>query len=153
MVAMRNVREILPQIKWNNSNTTMLVASRRRFIVLQQALRVLVRNSSLCLDCSFLLHMYLLTWWINSTDIWQKFSFTHMRYMSSWFTVQPLHVEETRCFPIIVHTFIYGLATKVGYTTIRVKVKVKQFRYRPGGPGGFQEVKIPRFRDSGAGWW
>jgi len=28
--------------------------------------------------------------------------------------------------------------------------KLKQSRYRP---GGFQEVKVPRFRDSGTGWW
>ena len=23
----------------------------------------------------------------------------------------------------------------------------------PEGPGGFQEVKVPRFRDNGTGWW
>ena len=33
------------------------------------------------------------------------------------------------------------------------KVKVKQSRYRPGVPRGFQEVKVPRFRDNGTGWW
>ena len=38
---------------------------------------------------------------------------------------------------------------------VRGKVKVKQSCYRPGrgGPGGFQEVKVPRFRDKGTGWW
>jgi len=33
---------------------------------------------------------------------------------------------------------------------LRVKKKVKQSHYRP---GGFQEVKVPRFRDNGTGWW
>ena len=23
----------------------------------------------------------------------------------------------------------------------------------PGGPRGFQEVKVPRFRNNGTGWW
>ena len=31
--------------------------------------------------------------------------------------------------------------------------KVNQSRYRPGGAQGFQEVKVPRFRDNGTGWW
>ena len=30
------------------------------------------------------------------------------------------------------------------------KKKVNQSHYRP---GGFQEVKVPRFRDNGTGWW
>jgi len=30
---------------------------------------------------------------------------------------------------------------------------VKQSRYRPGRPRGFQEVKVPRFRDNGTRWW
>jgi len=30
------------------------------------------------------------------------------------------------------------------------KVKLNQSHYRP---GGFQEVKVPRFRDNGTGWW
>ena len=32
---------------------------------------------------------------------------------------------------------------------IQCKVKVKESHYRP---GGFQEVKVPRFRDDGTGW-
>jgi len=28
---------------------------------------------------------------------------------------------------------------------VKIKVKVKQCRYRPGGPRGFQEVKFPDF--------
>jgi len=33
-------------------------------------------------------------------------------------------------------------------------ISKKQSRYRPrGGPRGFQEVKVPRFRDNGTGWW
>ena len=31
--------------------------------------------------------------------------------------------------------------------------KVKQSHYRPEVPRGFQEVKVPRLRDSGPGWW
>ena len=37
-----------------------------------------------------------------------------------------------------------------GLVLLSVKVKVKQSRYRP---GGFQEVKVPRFRDNGTGLW
>jgi hypothetical protein len=33
------------------------------------------------------------------------------------------------------------------------QVKVKQSHYKPGRPGGFQEVKVPRFHDNGTGWW
>ena len=31
-------------------------------------------------------------------------------------------------------------------------LKKKQSLYRPGQPRGFQEVKVPRFRDD-TGWW
>ena len=33
------------------------------------------------------------------------------------------------------------------------KVKVKQSRYRPGVAQRVQEVKVPRVRDKGTGWW
>jgi len=32
-------------------------------------------------------------------------------------------------------------------------VKVNQSHYRPGMPGGFQEVKVPKLRYNGPGWW
>jgi len=35
----------------------------------------------------------------------------------------------------------------------KVKVKAKQSRYRPEVSIGFQEVKVPRLRDNGSGWW
>jgi len=34
-----------------------------------------------------------------------------------------------------------------------IKKKVKQSRYRPEVDPGFQEDKVPRFHDNGAGWW
>jgi hypothetical protein len=37
--------------------------------------------------------------------------------------------------------------------SVKVKVKVKQSRYRPGVTQRFQEVKVPRFLDNGTGWW
>jgi len=33
------------------------------------------------------------------------------------------------------------------------EVKVNQSHYSPDVPRGFQEVKAPRFRDNGTGWW
>jgi len=30
---------------------------------------------------------------------------------------------------------------------------VNQSHYRPEVPRGFQEVKVPRLRDNGPGWW
>jgi len=34
-----------------------------------------------------------------------------------------------------------------------VKKKVNQSHYRPEVPRGFQEIKVPRLRDNGPGWW
>jgi len=34
-----------------------------------------------------------------------------------------------------------------------LKKKVNQSHYRPEMPRGFQEVKVPRLRDNGPGWW
>jgi len=31
--------------------------------------------------------------------------------------------------------------------------EVNQSHYRPEVPRGFQEVKVPRLRDNGTGWW
>jgi len=31
--------------------------------------------------------------------------------------------------------------------------KVNESHYRPEGPRGFQEVKVPRLRDNGPRWW
>ena len=31
--------------------------------------------------------------------------------------------------------------------------KVNQSHYRPEVPRGFQEIKVPRLRDNGPGWW
>jgi hypothetical protein len=36
---------------------------------------------------------------------------------------------------------------------VKVKVEVKQCRYRPRVARGFQEVKVLRFHDNGTGWW
>jgi len=50
------------------------------------------------------------------------------------------------------HTYIYTyIHTQTHETAFHsVKVKVKQSRYRP---TGFQEVKVPIFRDNGTRWW
>jgi len=43
---------------------------------------------------------------------------------------------------------------KIGSTTLRANLphkKVKQSRYGLDWPRGFQEVKVPRFRDNGTG--
>jgi len=37
--------------------------------------------------------------------------------------------------------------------SVVVKGKVNQSHYRPEVPRGFQDVKVPRLRDSGSGWW
>jgi len=39
------------------------------------------------------------------------------------------------------------------HTLIRNHVKVFQSHYRPEVPRVFQDVKVPRFRDNGTGWW
>ena len=58
---------------------------------------------------------------------------------------------RSRNFQNIQHTvekfFIRICALRV------IKVMVNQSHYRPEVPRGFQEVKVPRFCDSGPGWW
>ena len=54
------------------------------------------------------------------------------------------NTSRTRHFPVTVAD---GACRSTVHT---VKKKVKQSLYRP---GGFQEVKVPRFRDNGTGWW
>jgi len=40
------------------------------------------------------------------------------------------------------------------YRNMKVsKVQANQSHYRPEVPRGFQEVKVPRLRDDGPGWW
>jgi len=46
------------------------------------------------------------------------------------------------------HPLAFLTETAVGFT-----VKVNQSHYRPEVPRGFQEVKVPRLRDNGPGWW
>ena len=36
---------------------------------------------------------------------------------------------------------------------VPIKVKRNSSHYRPDVPRGFQEVKVPRLRDNGPGWW
>jgi len=36
---------------------------------------------------------------------------------------------------------------------IFLTMKANQSHYRPEVPRGFQEVKVPRLRDNGPGWW
>ena len=43
-------------------------------------------------------------------------------------------------------------ATRLGRNHTVVQ-KVNQSRYRPEVPRGLQEIKVPRLRDSGPGWW
>jgi len=38
-------------------------------------------------------------------------------------------------------------------TTLCTYIEVNQSHYRPEVPREFQEVKIPRLRDNGPGWW
>jgi len=45
---------------------------------------------------------------------------------------------------------------KPGMESLSIKwnsKKLKQSHYRPEVPRGFQEVKVPRLRDNGPGWW
>ena len=46
-------------------------------------------------------------------------------------------------------TFHVGLR----YNSFIISIKINQYHYRPEVPRGFQEVKVPRFRDNGPEWW
>ena len=55
---------------------------------------------------------------------------------------------------------IYLVMTEIGLlsffeTTNKMEdeIKVNQSHYRPDVPRVFQEVKVPRLRDNGPGWW
>ena len=61
--------------------------------------------------------------------------------------------------PTVIYYVYYNILAAnvkhVAYTicdqySCTYKVNVKQSRYRP---RVFQEVKVPRFRDKGTGWW
>ena len=47
-----------------------------------------------------------------------------------------------------IYIYIYTYTHTHTYT-----YKVNQSHYRPEVPRGFQEVKVPRLRDNGPGWW
>ena len=63
-----------------------------------------------------------------------------------------LHCDIAACFGLFRPSSDYQHnITQQGIPQdVKVKVKVKQSRYRP---RGFQEVKVPRFRDNDTGWW
>ena len=53
------------------------------------------------------------------------------------------------------HTYPEATVTMVLliYYSIFLNINVNQAHYRPEMPRGLQEVKVPRFRDNGRGWW
>jgi len=61
-----------------------------------------------------------------------------------WSEQSPKESDDTRCCN---NTTVLLKMSIIMFETCK---KVKQSRYRP---GGFQEVKVPRFRDNGTGWW
>ena len=53
----------------------------------------------------------------------------------------------------LLYVAVHDRSVCVGAATA-VKVKVKQSLYRPGqAQRVLKEVKVPRFRDNGTGWW
>ena len=73
------------------------------------------------------------------------FYFTALKvYNQSVFSDTPSADKNlvTACFSSLVQTE-RGVAM----------LPLKQSHYRPEWPRGFQEVKVPRFRDNGSGWW
>ena len=64
---------------------------------------------------------------------------------TSYFT---FHLSIRNCE---LHVYVSFSSTTRERTSYQGKSKnVKQSRYRP---RGFREVKVPRFRDNGTGWW
>ena len=52
------------------------------------------------------------------------------------------------------HTSLTTYETTLCRKEVKIKKKkVNQSHYRPEVPRGFQEVKIPRLRGNGPGWW
>ena len=84
-----------------------------------------------------------------------------------------LHWERTQAIAMIIRRIatlsllvlnrvqdIYLVMTEIGLlsffeTTNKMEdeIKVNQSHYRPDVPRVFQEVKVPRLRDNGPGWW
>jgi hypothetical protein len=50
-------------------------------------------------------------------------------------------------------SYVGRAASQEFFSKSTEKVKVNQSHYRPEVPRGFQEVKVPRLRDNGPGWW
>ena len=62
-----------------------------------------------------------------------------------------LLLETNTAFICALSSIYIGcLESNTSVMYLYTQVKVKQSRYRP---RGFQEVKVPRFRDNITGWW
>ena len=54
--------------------------------------------------------------------------------------------------PCILILRKFFIPTDAQMTSLK-NVNIKQTRYRPEVPRGFQEVKVPRYHDNSTGWW
>jgi hypothetical protein len=52
-----------------------------------------------------------------------------------------------------IRKIIHFIRNKITLLIQNLMDKVNQSHYRPEVPRGFQEVKVPRLRDNGPGWW
>jgi len=62
----------------------------------------------------------------------------------------PITFVDFKC--VDIHS-VYKTHTHTQKHTHIYIYQLNQPRYRPEVPRGFQEVKVPRLRDSGPGWW
>jgi len=69
-----------------------------------------------------------------------------------WAFVDCSRVTYTFTLPLCILTSVLKLYFHFSYMPSWL-LKVNQSHYRPEVPKGFQEVKAPRFRDNGPGWW
>ena len=63
--------------------------------------------------------------------------------------------QESWCVDLLEKSIIYCETNFVASSWLIIKIKknVNQSHYRSEVPRGFQEVKVPRLRDKGPGWW
>jgi len=68
-----------------------------------------------------------------------------------------MHFNQQRVYIMLtIITFITALICIFNIVRVKIVVlvkKINQFHYRSEVARGFQEVKVPRLRDNGPGWW
>ena len=63
------------------------------------------------------------------------------------------HLGHDRKGDVLDELWFQSKSSEIACSSVGIVNEVNQSHYRPEVPRGFQEVKVPRLRDNGPGWW